>query len=213
MNMRRITQLLDNYLPEGTTERLSKLVEDTSKSIAKLTDDCNKLKDTYKEYIPAGVTAENTLRAYNLMVAMLVFKDYFSNPQAELFGEYGLDIAVHLLQASISSVSLDSLKVAGISANAIRLANIVTHVLSGNSTIPTVANLIDISNHSGNMYHSFSSLTAAKSNQDNTANLVDAGVQADKSQLENSAAPEAEDAEEAQENDHVVTRRSTRKGH
>ncbi|CAM2885675.1 Uncharacterised protein [Legionella steigerwaltii] len=110
-----------------------------------------------KQETPKSVTMYNLLnwstvyRGYNALVATLVLFQYVNNPEAAAI-EYLPDVAIHAFEA-IAPNSLNNLA-AG--ANITRGIQAGLAFFSGNSTIPSVANFVDVFNHGVNTYHRLS---------------------------------------------------------
>ncbi|QMT61505.1 hypothetical protein [Legionella sp. PC997] len=90
-------------------------------------------------------------RGYNALVATLVMVQYLTNPDAAAI-EYLPDVAIHAFEA-IAPNSYNSL---GIGGNVARGIQAGFAFFSGNSTIPSVANVVDVFNHGVNVYHRLS---------------------------------------------------------
>ncbi|KTD05133.1 hypothetical protein OQJ19_09165 [Fluoribacter gormanii] len=90
-------------------------------------------------------------RGYNALVATLVMFQYVNNPEAAAI-EYLPDVAIHAFEA-IAPNSLNNLAAA---ANFARGIQAGLAFFSGNSTIPSVANVTDVFNHGVNIYHRLS---------------------------------------------------------
>lgn len=90
-------------------------------------------------------------RGYNAAVALLVTYQYFTNPQASLI-EHAPDILIHAAEAVIPN----QFSQIAIVANVGRASQAAYAFFSGNSTIPSVANLVDVGNHLLNTAHRLS---------------------------------------------------------
>ncbi|KTC91130.1 hypothetical protein OQJ18_14250 [Fluoribacter dumoffii] len=90
-------------------------------------------------------------RGYNALVATLVMVQYMNNPEAAAL-EYLPDVAIHAFEA-IAPASLNNY---AIGANLGRGIQAGLAFFSGNSSIPSVANLTDVVNHGVNIYHRMS---------------------------------------------------------
>ncbi|WP_454784511.1 hypothetical protein [Legionella sp. WA2024007413] len=90
-------------------------------------------------------------RGYNAIIATLVMVQYLTNPDASAI-EYLPDVAIHALEA-IAPNSYNNL---GIGGNVGRGIQAGIAFFSGNSTIPRIANAVDVFNHGVNVYHRLS---------------------------------------------------------
>lgn len=118
-----------------------------------------------------ALTPSNFLRAYNLLIVGLVLKEYFENPEAAA-GEYLGDVAVHFIQAMLDPNKVcPALGISSIVGNSWRLYNIGEHLLAGDSTMPTVGNLVDLLNHGANL--AFMGTLFARSKKEDKAEVVE----------------------------------------
>ncbi|MBL7479910.1 hypothetical protein [Legionella bononiensis] len=90
-------------------------------------------------------------RGYNALIAGLVMLEYINNPEAAAI-EYLPDVAVHAFEA-IAPNSLNNL---AITANFTRGIQAGLAFFSGNSTIPSAANIADVFNHGLSVYRRLS---------------------------------------------------------
>lgn len=90
-------------------------------------------------------------RGYNASIALLVSYQYLTNPEAAFF-EYVPDILIHAAEAAIPN----QWSGIAIAANIGRASQAAIGFFSGNSTIPSVANLVDVGNHVLNTAHRLS---------------------------------------------------------
>ncbi|OJW13172.1 MULTISPECIES: hypothetical protein [Legionella] len=90
-------------------------------------------------------------RGYNALVAAFVMFQYVNNPEAAAI-EYLPDVAIHTFEA----IAPNSLNQLAAGANIARGIQAGLAFFSGNSTIPSVANLTDVFNHGLNTYHRLS---------------------------------------------------------
>ncbi|HHF7365911.1 TPA: hypothetical protein ACPSKY_001015 [Legionella bozemanae] len=90
-------------------------------------------------------------RGYNAGVALLVTYQYLTNPEAS-FIEHIPDILIHAAEAVIPN----QWSQIAIVANVGRASQAAYGFFSGNSTIPSVANLVDVGNHLLNTAHRLS---------------------------------------------------------
>lgn len=89
---------------------------------------------------------ETVYRGYNLLVASVVFLQYINNAEAAA-SEYLPDVAIHAFEA----IAPHSLKWAGLMGNYARGVQAGVSFFSGDSTIPAVANSLDVINHGINL--------------------------------------------------------------
>lgn len=104
-----------------------------------------------KEFILKNRETLNTaLQWYNFSVAVLVTVDFIRNMRTENTKnpvEYGSDIAVHLLQWSLSLSSGLPKKLASLAANGYRTIDIPLRMLLQTSTVPGPIAVVDALNH------------------------------------------------------------------
>lgn len=93
----------------------------------------------------------NAYRGYNAGIALLVTYQYFTNPQASLI-EHVPDILIHAAEAIIPNQFSQIATVANVG----RASQAAYAFFSGNSTIPSTANLVDVANHLLNTAHRLS---------------------------------------------------------
>ena len=87
-------------------------------------------------------------RGYNALVAGLVMYQYLNNPEAAVI-EYLPDVAIHAFEA----IAPNTLNNWAAGANIVRGIQAGLGFFSPNSTIPRVANGVDVINHGVNTFH------------------------------------------------------------
>ncbi len=109
----------------------------------------------------AYFNANNLYKVYNGLVAAAVLYKYTTSPSASAL-EHLPDIAIHAYEAFLSErlVGGEFAKFA-IMANACRGAQALNAAITGISSIPFAANVIDVGNHSLNILHGFSKLRSS----------------------------------------------------
>ena len=87
-------------------------------------------------------------RAYNGLIACAVLSGYLTDPKAAAY-EYLPDIFIHAFEA----LAPEALNEFAILTNTARATQAACAFFSGHSSIPHVANGVDVLNHAVNIYH------------------------------------------------------------
>jgi hypothetical protein len=98
-------------------------------------------------------TPKKLYRTYNMIIAAVVLFEYIRQPEAAAM-EYIPDIALHAFEA-MAPDSMDSLS---FTANLARISQAGYSFWSGESTIPSIANAVDVYNHTYNLSHRLSNM-------------------------------------------------------